>query len=132
MEDKNEECIIEKEDHDMNENITFEVYESSISGEFECELDDLISTNFSIPGSYIDNTEYLKKNTVKKLLLICDYYSLTKLYHMNKMNKDQILNIIILFEQDIDNRDIVNKRKNMWYFMSELCKDKFMKKFVLW
>lgn len=132
MEDKKEEDIMEKEDNDMNENITFDVYESSISNEFEYELDDLISTNFSIPTSYVDNIDYYKKYTVKKLLLICDYYSLTKLYHINKMNKDQIINILILFEQDTDNREIVNKRRNMWYFMSELSKDKFMKKFVLW
>jgi hypothetical protein len=125
MEDKTDNRI-------ENENITFEVYDSSISDEFECELDDLISTNFSIPHSYLETVDYFKKYTVKKLLLICDYYSLTKLYHMNKKTKDQIINIIILFEQDPDNQDIVNKRRNMWYFISELTKDKFMKNYVLW
>ncbi len=115
-----------------DENITFDIYDSSLSDEFEHELDDIISTNFSIPSLYNDNYNYLKKYTVKKLLIICDYYDLTKIYQMNKKNKEEIINIIVLFEKDIDNSELVNKRRNMWYFMFELSKDKFMKKYVLW
>ena len=130
METNNKDNEDNESQHD--ENITFDIYDSSLSDEFEHELDDIISTNFSIPSLYNDNYNYLKKYTVKKLLIICDYYDLTKLYQMNKKNKEEIINIIILFEKDIDNSELVNKRRNMWYFMFELSKDKFMKKYVLW
>lgn len=130
METNNKDNEDNESQHD--ENITFDIYDSSLSDEFEHELDDIISTNFSIPSLYNDNYNYLKKYTVKKLLIICDYYDLTKLYQMNKKNKEEIINIIVLFEKDIDNSELVNKRRNMWYFMFELSKDKFMKKYVLW
>ena len=36
------------------------------------------------------------------------------------------------FEENIENSLIVYKRKQLWYFMSELKKDKFMKNYILW
>ena len=70
--------------------------------------------------------------TVKELLLICDYYGFAKDLKNNKCNKDQIIEILISFESDLNNSDIVFKRQNMWFYMSELKNDKFMKKFLLW
>jgi len=70
--------------------------------------------------------------TVKELLLICDYYGFAKDLKNNKCNKDQIIEILISFESDLNNSDIVFKRQNMWFYMSELKNDKFMKKYLLW
>jgi hypothetical protein len=49
----------------------------------------------------------------------------------NKYNKEQMINKIIEFENDIDNYEIVYKRMNMWFYINELKNDKFMKKFIL-
>ena len=69
---------------------------------------------------------------VKQLLLICDYYGLSKDVKVNKLKKQDVIEQIILFENNTDNIDVVIKRKEMWYFMNELKHDKFMKKFIIW
>jgi hypothetical protein len=75
---------------------------------------------------------YHENYTVKELLLICDYYGFAKELKTNKCNKDQIIEILVSFESDLNNSDIVFKRQNMWFFINELKNDKFMKKFLLW
>jgi hypothetical protein len=75
---------------------------------------------------------YHENYTVKELLLICDYYGFAKELKTNKCNKDQIIEILVSFESDLNNSDIVFKRQNMWFYINELKNDKFMKKYVLW
>ena len=75
---------------------------------------------------------YHENFTVKELLLICDYYGFAKELKTNKCNKDQIIEILVSFESDLNNSDIVFKRQNMWFFINELKNDKFMKKYLLW
>ena len=75
---------------------------------------------------------YNENFTVKELLIICDYYGFAKTLKNSKCNKEQIIEILVSFESDLNNSDIVFKRQNMWFYMSELKNDKFMKKFLLW
>ena len=75
---------------------------------------------------------YRENFTVKELLLICDYYGFAKELKNNKYNKDQIIEILVSFESDLNNSDIVFKRQNMWFYINEIKNDKFMKKFLLW
>jgi hypothetical protein len=112
------------------ENITFELYDSSSNDGFEQELDDLIhdSTNSIVTESNNYNVNF----TIKQLLVICDYYGLSKKLKPNKNNKEYIVNALVLFEKDYANQEIVFKRRNMWYFMAELKNDKFMKKYIIW
>jgi hypothetical protein len=70
-------------------------------------------------------------NTIKELLLICDYYGITKEFKLAKSTKTQIIHILTDFELLLSNRDIVFKRKNMWFYINELKNDKFMKKYIL-
>ena len=70
--------------------------------------------------------------TVKQLSIICDYYGLLKDLKTNKAKKIDYINMIILFENDIANIEVVEKRKKLWNNMKELQSDKFMKKFILW
>jgi hypothetical protein len=66
------------------------------------------------------------------LLLICDYYGIGKELKINKATKDVIIQILLDFEMNPLNSNIVFKRQNMWFYMNELKNDKFMKKYVLW
>ena len=75
---------------------------------------------------------YHENFTVKELLIICDYYGFAKELKNNKCNKEQIIQILVSFESDLNNSDIVFKRQNMWFYINELKNDKFMKKFLLW
>ena len=75
---------------------------------------------------------YQENFTVKELLIICDYYGLSKELKQSKCNKEQIIEILVSFESDPNNSDIIFKRQNMWFYMNELKNDKFMKKFLIW
>jgi hypothetical protein len=75
---------------------------------------------------------YNENFNVKQLLLICEYYGFAKDVRLNKLNKEQIIDFLVSFENDPNNSDIVFKRQNMWFYINELKNDKFMKKFVLW
>jgi hypothetical protein len=83
--------------------------------------------NENIP-KFVDYTFNYK---IKDLNLICEYYNILKEVKQNKYNKEQMINKIIEFENDIDNYEIVYKRMNMWFYINELKNDKFMKKFIL-
>jgi hypothetical protein len=75
---------------------------------------------------------YTENFTVKELLLICEYYGFVKVLKSNKCNKDEIIQVLVDFERNPNNSDIVFRRQNMWFYMTELKNDKFMKKYVLW
>jgi hypothetical protein len=80
-----------------------------------------------------DLSEYYSKNyTVNQLLKICEYYDLLKCVKMAKYKKIEIINAIILFEHDLENYEIVLKRRQMWFYMNELLNDKYMKKYIIW
>jgi hypothetical protein len=121
-------------------------------------LDDIVDTNNNVnETSYFDINElllqiddnsiiqlgnddltlpqiinYNENFTVKELLVICEYYGFLKEIKTNKCNKEQIIEILVNFENDPINNDIVFKRQNLWFYINELKNDKFMKKFVLW
>jgi len=112
---------VEEIENQENEEINLEEFMSEIENS---ELhDDLI-----IPKMI----NYRENFTVKELLVICEYYGFAKELKYNKYNKDQIIEILVSFESDLNNCEIVNKRQNMWFYMNELKNDKFMKKFLLW
>ena len=75
---------------------------------------------------------YNENFTVKELLIICDYYGFAKELKNSKCNKEQIIEILVSFESDPINDDIVNKRQTLWFYIGQLKNDKFMKKYVLW
>jgi hypothetical protein len=76
--------------------------------------------------------DYNENNTTKQLLHICDYYKITKEYKLIKAKKIDIINAIMIFENDDANKEIVMKRKQLWYYIQELKSDKYMKQFIFW
>jgi len=86
---------------------------------------------------YTKLVHYYIKYTVKQLLQICEYYGIeyygiSKDIRINKCNKSDVLNTLIIYENNIENQKRVNKRKKLWHYINELKNDKFMKKYVLW
>ena len=116
-----------------DENITFDIYDSNSNAGFEQELDDLIHNINGTTNSIVtESNNYTVNFTIKQLMVICEYYGLSKMLKSNKNNKEYIVNALVLFEKDYANQDIVFRRRNMWYFMAELKNDKFMKKYIIW
>lgn len=64
---------------------------------------------------------------VKELHKILEYYGLPK----SKLKKDELIQMIILYENDYNNIEVVQRRKLMWHYIEELKNDEFMKKYVL-
>lgn len=124
------------------ENISFFIHEDTNENNND--------SNFDI--NEILNSEYIFKEqdnlcanfihydincTLKQLLLICQYYGIeyygaSKDIRINKCNKSDVLNTLIIYENNIENLEKVNKRKCLWHYINELKNDKFMKKYVLW
>jgi hypothetical protein len=69
--------------------------------------------------------------TLKQLHLICDYYGIASYIRIAKCNKEDIVNMLFLYENADENYEIVLKRKRMWKYLAELKNDKFMKKFII-
>ena len=121
----------------VEENISFFIDDNieQKNEDFIYDLNELLNTEYVFKDE--DNLctkliHYDINYTVKQLLLICEYYGISKDLRISKCNKSDILNTLIIYENNIENLEIVNKRKNLWYYMSELKNDKFMKKYVLW
>lgn len=95
-------------------------------------MNDVNSMSFNADLSFPYMINYSENSTVKELLLICDYYGFAKELKANKCNKGQIIQILVDFEMNPLNSQVVYKRQTMWFYAAELKNDKFMKKFVLW
>ena len=118
--EKDEDSINDNEDIELNlSEILNKLEDIEINSELENEL-------FSEMLNY--DTNY----NVKQLLLICDYYKISKLLRAQKSNKDDIIRSLVFFEHNPSNYEIVLQRKQMWFCINELKNDKFMKKYVLW
>ena len=91
--------------------------------ELQCIDDDVMY-------SYI--TDYDENYTIKQLLQICEYYGFTKEIRSSKCKKLDIIVAIVMFENNFENEELVLKRRQFWYYITELKNDKFMKKFVIW
>ena len=103
-------------------------------------LNDIANTELSNNIDICDNIfvskllNYRINYNMKELILICDYYGITKELKIksNRLNKESIINLLVIFELNPENSEIVIKRENMWFYMNEIKNDKFMKKYVLW
>lgn len=134
----------------MTENITYYLDDIEET-ESNLDLNDLINEfeqmNSANSNNYCDKDleisemkNYEMNYTIKQLFLICDYYGLTKQAKSSEicgtkartMKKNEIISLIMMFENDMENIEIVMKRKEMWYYMDLLKADKMMKKYLLW
>jgi hypothetical protein len=71
--------------------------------------------------------EYNTNYTVKSLGQIFDYYDISK----RKLRKDEMVQMLIMFEEDPENIEIVEKRKRMWSYVKELKEDEYFTKYIL-
>jgi hypothetical protein len=119
-------------------NISISYYIEEVENELEEEINienlmaEIYNSELNDSLVFPKMINYNENFTVKELVIICDYYGFAKKLKNSKCNKEQIIEILVSFESDTNNSDIVFKRQNMWFYMNELKNDKFMKKYVLW
>jgi hypothetical protein len=71
--------------------------------------------------------DYFENYTVKMLQHIANYYKIPKA----RLKKEELIQLIIQFENLDENSEIVYNRKRMWHYISELKNDSYFSKFVL-
>jgi hypothetical protein len=87
----------------------------------------LIDLHNSPYDPYNDYLEYMNNYNVKSLTNILGYYNINK----NKLVKDEMVQLIILFENEPTNKNIVYQRKRLWKNIIELKNNDYFKKFIL-
>ena len=75
---------------------------------------------------YLLEEEY-NEFTKKELERICDYYEISK----RKKRKAELIQDIIIFEQDDDNSELVQRRTELWYCIEQIKSDNYLKKFLI-
>lgn len=75
---------------------------------------------------YLLEEEY-NEFTKKELERICDYYDISK----RKKRKAELIQDIIIFEQDEDNSELVQRRNELWYCIEQIKSDNYLKKFLI-
>ena len=125
----------------LNGNLTYEIKELK-ENSTDVDLSEIIdemernttpeeastSSGDMVMDNYVALELYYQENfTLKDLHKICDYYEISR----RKLRKDEIVQEIVLYECDPNNSEIVQKRKLLWFYVSELKNDKYFKKFVI-
>jgi hypothetical protein len=78
----------------------------------------------NIMAQHID---YFENYTVKMLQHIANYYKIPK----TKLKKEELIQLIIQFENQDENSEEVYNRKRLWHYINELKNDSYFSKFVL-
>ena len=119
-----------------NENISFFYIDNNIDdiSNNDKDINEIMNElkNMQYEYEINDSQTNFEKYNINELLKICDYYGFLKTVKLAKYKKVDIIQAIEIFEKDPENCLIVQKRQELWYYMNELCNDKFMKKYVIW
>ena len=82
---------------------------------------------FSMDDYVASELNYNENYTKKQLELIADYYTISK----RKKKKIELIEEIVVFEKEISNCDIVQRRKTLWFYIEEINNDSFLSKFLI-
>ena len=117
----------------MCENLYYTITDNNITEQYEFIItgDAADAKNKIIGHQELEEELTYSHLTLKQLNLICDYYGITSYIRITKCNKEDIINMLFLYENTYENYEIVVKRKRMWKYLAELKNDKFMKKFII-
>jgi len=99
--------VEEEEKKQTNNNIMFG----------EVTLDDITALEVEY------DTNYIKKELVK----IAEYYEIS----IRKKNKQDLISEIVIFETSEENIAIVERRKELWFYINEIREDKYLSKYLI-
>ena len=112
-------CIVEKNNNSKN-CITHEELDKLLTEELKdkYEFDE---------NEFMANCLFFNENyTHKQLTKIADYYKIKK-----TRKKELLINDIVLFEMEQENKEIVLQRKLFDYYLECLSEDDYYKKFII-
>lgn len=97
--------------------LSTDIYDYCIDEEIDYyDIDDMTALELDYELNY----------NIKQLKHIASYYKLK-----SKSNKKEMIMDIICFERETKNKEIVKKRKKLFYFIETLKKDNYLKQFII-
>ena len=72
-------------------------------------------------------TDYTLNYTLPALQQIAGFYSIP----YSRIKKQDLITLIVNFEIDNDNLEMVEERKRLWYYMQELKQNKYLSKYII-
>ena len=76
---------------------------------------------------YASELDYNENYTKKQLDRIADYYQILK----RKKKKAELIEEIVIYENDLSNYEITERRKLLWFYMEEINNDNYLSKFLI-
>ena len=113
-----------EENRNPNESVNIEELMAEIDERHDVVKDKKRVTGMPSDTSFALELEYSTNYTVKSLGQIFEYYEISK----RKLRKDEMVQMLIMFEEEPVNTEIVEKRKRMWSYVEELKEDKYFSK----
>jgi hypothetical protein len=118
-------CLKEKDSNKDKEkdtiNLDYQLFENPDFSNIQFDSDDEI---------FSKKINYQVNFTVKQLSMICDYYGILKSLKGRNKNKNDLIEALVSFENDSSNSIIVLRRKKLWFYLEELKRDSYLKKFI--
>ena len=85
------------------------------------------SNFFDMDETLAMTVNYNENYTLKDLQKIAEYYEIST----RKMNKAEIIENILTYEDNPENREKTMRRKQMWSYMKQIKQDKYLKQFLI-
>jgi len=121
-----------------NKNLSYEIIDTTHNSN-DPEIDNLLQDDdffcdFQEDFENVDQDnllameiDYFENCTMKTLQHFASYYNLPK----SRIKKELLIYIIVEFENNPENAEIVYNRKRMWNYLTELKNDEYFSKFIL-
>ena len=93
---------------------------------FSTEINNQINNEDEIYYIELEH-DYTLNYNVKSLQHILQYYNI----NIKKMVKYELIQMLLLFEMDINNKSIVDRRIRLWKNIKELKQDSYFSKYIL-
>ena len=106
----------------LNNESFFPEFTNNSDVDYYTQFDDFESDNLMA-----QHMDYYENYNIKMLHHIINYYQIPK----GRLKKDELIELIIQFENNPDNSAIVYNRKRLWHYINELKSDKYFSKFVI-
>tara|TARA_X000001036_G_scaffold287745_1_gene267359 strand:- start:3507 stop:3821 length:315 start_codon:yes stop_codon:yes gene_type:complete len=83
--------------------------------------------NYSQNTTVANEINYSLNYTLPMLQHICNFYELP----YNRIKKKDLISSLVVFESLIENMEVVEERKRLWYYMEQLKQNKYLSKYII-
>ena len=109
-------------------NVTYEELLANVNSTVgKLSSDDETDIGMMMSDYVAQELNYNENYTLKQLYRIAEYYDISK----RKKKKIELIEEIVVFENQPENCEIVNRRATLWSYMEEIKQDKYLSKFLI-